>query len=107
MTQGDCLCNPPVPVARKLERTPTTPMTNWKNKLLAFLHDPPEKAYDYSPEHGKRRRASDALPLCSAKSRAGAEPAGAGPSGGASADQSILNRHLRLAGAEGDCPGVH
>ena len=31
-------------------------MTNWKNKLLAFLHDPPEKAYDYSPEHGKRAR---------------------------------------------------
>jgi CRISPR-associated protein Cmr2 len=29
-------------------------MTNWKYKLLAFLHDPPEKAYDYSPEHGKR-----------------------------------------------------
>ena len=29
-------------------------MTDWKRKLLAFLHDPPEKAYDYSPEHGKR-----------------------------------------------------
>ena len=26
----------------------------WKNKLLAYLHDPPEKAYDYSPEHGRR-----------------------------------------------------
>lgn len=30
------------------------PMTDWKNKLAAYLHDPPEKAYDYSPEHGKR-----------------------------------------------------
>jgi len=26
----------------------------WKRKLLAFLHDPPEKAYDYSREHGRR-----------------------------------------------------
>ncbi len=26
----------------------------WKRKLAAYLHDPPEKAYDYSPEHGKR-----------------------------------------------------
>ena len=29
-------------------------MTNWKNKLLAFLHDPPEKAYDYGPQHKER-----------------------------------------------------
>jgi len=28
----------------------------WKRKLAAYLHDPPEKAYDYSPEHGKRAR---------------------------------------------------
>ena len=25
-------------------------MTNWKNKLLAFLHDPPSKAFDI-PDH--------------------------------------------------------
>lgn len=30
------------------------PMNLWHQKLLAYLHDPPEKAYDYSPEHGKR-----------------------------------------------------
>ena len=29
-------------------------MTNWKNKLLAYLHDPPEKAYDYGPRHQQR-----------------------------------------------------
>lgn len=29
-------------------------MTLWKNKLRAFLHDPPDKAYDYSPDHEKR-----------------------------------------------------
>lgn len=26
----------------------------WKRKLLAFLHDPPEKAYDYGPNHISR-----------------------------------------------------
>jgi hypothetical protein len=26
----------------------------WKRKLLAFLHDPPEKAYDYSLVHSQR-----------------------------------------------------
>jgi len=29
-------------------------MTLWQNKLRAFLHDPPDKAYDYSPDHEKR-----------------------------------------------------
>lgn len=29
-------------------------MNLWKRKLAAYLHDPPEKAYDYSSEHGKR-----------------------------------------------------
>jgi hypothetical protein len=33
-----------------------TPMNLWQRKLLAYLHDPPEKAYDYSPEHGNRAR---------------------------------------------------
>jgi hypothetical protein len=41
--RGNCLCKPPAPVARTLERNPTTPITNWKSKLLAFLHDPPHK----------------------------------------------------------------
>lgn len=35
-------------------------MNLWQNKLRAFLHDPPDKAYDYSPEHEKRA-ASNAL----------------------------------------------
>lgn len=26
-------------------------MEFWKNKLAAYLHDPPEKAYDYGPAH--------------------------------------------------------
>lgn len=26
----------------------------WKRKLAAYLHDPPEKAYDYGPKHKKR-----------------------------------------------------
>lgn len=26
----------------------------WKRKLLAFLHDPPDKPYDYSPKHEQR-----------------------------------------------------
>lgn len=29
-------------------------MTLWQSKLRAFLHDPPDKAYDYSIEHEKR-----------------------------------------------------
>jgi|GEM_PF-6615214 len=29
-------------------------MIIWKHKLAARHHDPPEKACDYSPEHGKR-----------------------------------------------------
>jgi len=28
--------------------------TNWSRKLLALLHDPPEKAFDYSPRHEER-----------------------------------------------------
>lgn len=31
--------------------------TDWTRKLLAFLHDPPEKAYDYGPEHKQRVQA--------------------------------------------------
>jgi CRISPR-associated protein Cmr2 len=46
----DGLCEPPGPVAREFERNPTTTMTNWKNKLRAFLHDPPSKAFDI-PNH--------------------------------------------------------
>jgi hypothetical protein len=26
----------------------------WHRKLAAYLHDPPEKAYDYGPHHLKR-----------------------------------------------------
>jgi CRISPR-associated protein Cmr2 len=29
-------------------------MNLWQRKLLALLHDPPEKAYDYSPKHEER-----------------------------------------------------
>lgn len=32
-------------------------MTDWRKKLLAFLHDPPEKAYDYSRRHEERAEA--------------------------------------------------
>jgi hypothetical protein len=28
--------------------------TKWSHKLRAFLHDPPEKAYDYGPRHQER-----------------------------------------------------
>ena len=35
-------------------------MNLWQNKLRAFLHDPLDKAYDYSPDHEKRA-ASNAL----------------------------------------------
>ncbi len=28
----------------------------WRNKILAFLHDPPEKAYDYGPNHLQRAK---------------------------------------------------
>lgn len=31
-------------------------MTDWKRKLAAYLHDPPEKAYDYGPHHLERAR---------------------------------------------------
>lgn len=31
-------------------------MINWERKLAAFLHDPPEKAYDYGPRHLERGR---------------------------------------------------
>lgn len=31
-------------------------MTNWEQKLAAFLHDPPEKGYDYGPAHVERAR---------------------------------------------------
>ncbi len=31
-------------------------MTDWKNKLLAYLHDPPEKAYDFGPRHQDRAK---------------------------------------------------
>lgn len=33
---------------------PATPPDFWKRKLAAFLHDPPEKAYDFGPSHLKR-----------------------------------------------------
>ncbi len=29
-------------------------MTDWKRKLAAYLHDPPEKAYDFGPAHKQR-----------------------------------------------------
>jgi len=29
-------------------------MTDWKAKLAAYLHDPPEKAYDFGPAHRQR-----------------------------------------------------
>jgi len=29
-------------------------MTDWRQKIIAYLRDPPEKAYDYSPEHCNR-----------------------------------------------------
>lgn len=32
-------------------------MTNWKRKLAAYLHDPPEKAYDFGPNHKKQAAA--------------------------------------------------
>lgn len=32
-------------------------MTLWQRKILAFLHDPPEKPYDYSPEHERKAAA--------------------------------------------------
>lgn len=32
-------------------------MNLWKRKLAAYLHDPPEKAYDFSPRHRERARA--------------------------------------------------
>ncbi len=31
-------------------------MTDWKRKLAAYLHDPPEKAYDFGPRHHERAR---------------------------------------------------
>jgi hypothetical protein len=31
-------------------------MIDWNRKLAAFLHDPPEKAYDYGPRHLERAR---------------------------------------------------
>lgn len=31
-------------------------MNLWKRKLAAYLHDPPEKAYDYGPHHRERAR---------------------------------------------------
>lgn len=34
-------------------------VTFWQRKILSFLHDPPEKPYDYSPEH--ERKASSYL----------------------------------------------
>ncbi|MBI4622680.1 MAG: hypothetical protein HY736_05570, partial [Verrucomicrobia bacterium] len=34
--------------------TPTAAF--WKRKLAAFLHDPPEKAFDYGPHHVERAR---------------------------------------------------
>lgn len=33
------------------------PMNLWQRKLLALLHDPPEKPYDYSPLHEERAEA--------------------------------------------------
>ena len=30
---------------------------NWKNKILAYLHDPPDKAYDFGPRHQERANA--------------------------------------------------
>ena len=64
MPEGDCLCKPPVLVARKLERAPTTPMTNWKNKLLAFLHDPPSKALDTATDVERFDAAANFFPAC-------------------------------------------
>lgn len=32
-------------------------MNLWQRKLLAYLHDPPEKAYDYGPAHKQRAAA--------------------------------------------------
>jgi hypothetical protein len=29
-------------------------MNNWQRKILAFLHDPPEKSYNYGPQHKDR-----------------------------------------------------
>lgn len=29
-------------------------MNSWQRKLLAYLHDPPEKAYNYGPQHKER-----------------------------------------------------
>lgn len=31
-------------------------MNQWKEKLLALMHDPPDKAYDYSPKHEERAK---------------------------------------------------
>ena len=31
-------------------------MTDWKRKLAAYLHDPPEKAYDFGPHHQARAK---------------------------------------------------
>lgn len=31
-----------------------TPTIDWKRKLAAYLHDPPEKAYDFGPRHLRR-----------------------------------------------------
>jgi len=35
-------------------RPPRQPINLWKRKLTVYLHDPPEKAYDYGSNHLKR-----------------------------------------------------